>query len=112
MKINVQTLQEINKVNNEIEYALKRFINTNLVNPKSSLKIIPCKFLLFEDFPSEEEFIYQEMNQQNYVGIRNIGYSDDNVHYSVYGEYDSEEFEYSFYTKLENLIPFISEKFL
>ena len=113
MKINIQTLSEISQVDREIKLALKRYINANLGNKMSAFsKVIPCKFLLYEDFIYEEEFLEQEMNQQDYVELCNIDYSDENVNYVVYGEVNGNEFEYSFYTKLDSLMPYINKKFI
>lgn len=114
MKINIQTLSEICQVNYAIKQALKRYINANLDNKKSTLKVIPCKFNLEEDFESEDDFIDQELYGENHIDIRNIDYSGDDgdICYSVYGEFEGEEFEYSFFTSFEQLRPYINEKFL
>ena len=114
MQITLQTLNDICQVNYVIKQALKRYINANLDNKKSTLKVIPCKFNLEEDFESEDDFIDQELYSENHVDIRNIDYSGDDgdICYSVYGEYEGEEFEYSFYTNFDNLLPYINKNYL
>lgn len=112
MKITSQTLADISTVNYEVTQALKRYINANISNKMSAFKILPCKFLLDEDFLNEEDFLEQEMNQQDYVGLRNVDYLDGDVHYTIYGEANGNEFEYSFYTHFDNLLPYINKKFV